>query len=197
MCLDSIDVAILCGGLGTRLGLVDKPKCLAEVAGRPFLEHLLELLHRHGAERVVLLTGHLADQVAAHTFPADLKVELVYDKAMKGTAKALINAIPALTSPYVLVCNGDTWTDVDLCRLVMVGHNVRRPAILMTRSYAGDIDDSGFCLLSQKHLEALAWNGPDNLESWFYAHGHRAFFPGTFLDIGTPERLAQAQQVLA
>lgn len=197
MCLDSIDVAILCGGFGTRLGLPDKPKCLAEVAGRPFLDHLLALLHRHGAEHIILLAGHRGEQVAAHPFPADFRVETVQDTQPDGTAKALIRAAPCLRSPYILVCNGDTWTDVDLCRLVMVARNIRRPAVLMTSAYGGATDDSGFRVMSQAHLAILARDAPDSLEPWLHAYGHRAFFPGMFLDIGTPERLVQAQQVLA
>ena len=40
------EVVILAGGLGTRLKSVisDLPKCLAEVAGKPFLSYLIESL---------------------------------------------------------------------------------------------------------------------------------------------------------
>ncbi len=54
-------VAVLCGGNGTRLGL--PIKCLAEVAGRPFLDWKLEQLERHGADDIVLLVAHGADEI--------------------------------------------------------------------------------------------------------------------------------------
>src|SRR5262245_10061264 len=60
-----LSVAILAGGLGTRLRPVvaDRPKVLAPVAGRPFLCYLLDLLRDHSIREVVLLTGHGAGQV--------------------------------------------------------------------------------------------------------------------------------------
>ena len=55
-----IPVAVLAGGLGTRLGALGRttPKALIEVAGRPFALWQLELLRAHGAERVVMCVGH-------------------------------------------------------------------------------------------------------------------------------------------
>ena len=59
------DVAILCGGRGSRLSpLTDHtPKSMIEIAGRPFLEHQLEELHRQGITRVVLCVGYLAQEI--------------------------------------------------------------------------------------------------------------------------------------
>ena len=66
--LAGIDVAVLAGGLGTRLApvLADRPKLLAPVAGRPFLEHLIDWLTRFGAGRILLCLGHRAEAVQAH-----------------------------------------------------------------------------------------------------------------------------------
>jgi GTP:adenosylcobinamide-phosphate guanylyltransferase len=50
-----VRVAILCGGKGTRLGA--PIKCLAEVAGRPFMDWKLEQLERFGATDIHLLCG--------------------------------------------------------------------------------------------------------------------------------------------
>jgi len=60
-----LPVAILAGGLGTRLRPLTEtiPKCLIEVAGRPFIVHQLELLRRQGIERAVLCLGHLGSMV--------------------------------------------------------------------------------------------------------------------------------------
>jgi len=50
-----VHVAVLCGGKGTRLG--EPIKCLAEVAGRPFMDWKVEQLERHGATHLTLVVG--------------------------------------------------------------------------------------------------------------------------------------------
>jgi NDP-sugar pyrophosphorylase family protein len=51
-----VPAAVLAGGLATRLRPITEkiPKVLVEVAGRPFIDHQLELMHRNGMRRVVL-----------------------------------------------------------------------------------------------------------------------------------------------
>ena len=57
----SLPVAILAGGLATRLRPLTSsiPKSLVEVAGKPFAVHQLELLRRQGLTRTVFRVGHL------------------------------------------------------------------------------------------------------------------------------------------
>ena len=56
------DAVILAGGKGTRLQSVvsDRPKPMAEVAGRPFIEWLILALKAQGLRRMVLCTGYTA-----------------------------------------------------------------------------------------------------------------------------------------
>ena len=59
------EVIILAGGLGTRLRSVvsDVPKCMAPVAGKPFLWYLLKYLSNFDVVRVVLSVGYLRDTI--------------------------------------------------------------------------------------------------------------------------------------
>jgi NDP-sugar pyrophosphorylase family protein len=59
---------ILAGGLGTRMRPHTEvvPKALLEVAGRPFVDHQLELAVRQGYTHVVLCVGHLGDLLREH-----------------------------------------------------------------------------------------------------------------------------------
>ena len=59
------DVAILVGGLGTRLREVvkDKPKCLAPINGIPFIDILLDNFIEQGLNRFILCVGHLSEQI--------------------------------------------------------------------------------------------------------------------------------------
>src|SRR5215475_6961901 len=64
-CLAALDVLVIAGGLGTRIGSVlgDTPKLLAPIAGRPYLLYLFDWLRRFGAKRIVLGLGHRAQAV--------------------------------------------------------------------------------------------------------------------------------------
>ena len=59
------DVAILCGGVGSRLRpLTDHcPKCMVTVGQKPFLAILLDYIASHGFKRAVLCTGYLGEVV--------------------------------------------------------------------------------------------------------------------------------------
>jgi mannose-1-phosphate guanylyltransferase len=114
--LSGIDIAVLAGGLGTRIAgvLGDTPKVLAPVGGRPFLEVLLNRLR--GARKVVLCLGHLAPKVTEwlEENPPPVPVECVIEPKPLGTAGALRFARHHLTSDPVLVMNGDSVVETDL-----------------------------------------------------------------------------------
>lgn len=117
--LSSVDIAVLAGGLGTRLAgiLGDLPKIMAPIGGRPFLDYLLGWLAGQGAKRVLLCLGYRATPVLAHLethpFPS-LEIAAVKEPRPLGTAGALAFALSSLKSDPVMVMNGDTFVDADL-----------------------------------------------------------------------------------
>lgn len=119
MSLEGIDVAVLAGGLGTRIRSVlgDTPKVLAPVEGRPYLAWLLDWIAGFGARRVVLCLGHLSDHVTGwvqdHT-PPGMEIAVSVEPEPMGTAGAIRLARPLFRSDPVLVMNGDTFIGADL-----------------------------------------------------------------------------------
>ena len=115
--LSGIDVAILVGGLGTRLrGVVDNlPKPLAPVLGRPFLFYLLDRLALRGARSVTLCSGYMADFVQEKTGSEWMGMPIHHsvENEPMGTAGALALAKNFLQSERVLIMNGDTWFEAD------------------------------------------------------------------------------------
>jgi NDP-sugar pyrophosphorylase family protein len=117
--LSDIDIAVLAGGLGTRLAgaVPGLPKVLAPVAGRPFVEHLIDWLAPQGAKRIVFLLGHRAEMVTAH-LAAHPRAGIEFDWSVEseplGTGGALAFASPKFRGDPVLVINGDTFVDADL-----------------------------------------------------------------------------------
>jgi NDP-sugar pyrophosphorylase family protein len=111
-----VPVALLAGGLATRLGKATAvvPKAMLEVAGRPFIEHQLALLYRNGIRRVVLCLGHLGDQIERHlgTRAHGLELQYSYDgPELLGTGGALRQAAPLLGRLF-WVMYGDSYTDI-------------------------------------------------------------------------------------
>ncbi|CAN5890121.1 hypothetical protein BH11VER1_BH11VER1_00470 [soil metagenome] len=110
--------AILAGGLATRLHpiTVTTPKILVPVSGRPFVEHQLALLRRHGIQRVVFCLGHFADQVM--NFVGDgssygLQVDYSLDgDTLLGTGGCLRKALPLLEEHFFCLY-GDSYLDTE------------------------------------------------------------------------------------
>lgn len=113
---------VLCGGLGTRLGALTKntPKPLIEVAGRPFLAHVLDMLCIPEVDGFVLATGFHAERVsdAIKTRWQDRTVHYSVEEKSLGTGGALRLAMETFSLDQALVVNGDTLFDCDLRSMV-------------------------------------------------------------------------------
>ena len=143
---DQIDVVILCGGLGTRLREVvsDRPKPMAPIDDRPFLEILIAQFCRAGFRRFILCTGHLSESVRSHFSDRrlDLDVTISEETIPLGTAGAIKHAERLIISSPFLVANGDSYCDVDLdafCRF----HNHQRAILSMVLARSKDTRDYG------------------------------------------------------
>lgn len=109
---------ILAGGLGTRLrsAVPDRPKAMAEVAGKPFLSHLLARLETAGLRSAVLCIGHLGEQIEDYFGGAFGGLRLAYarERELLGTGGALRNALSLVETETILAMNGDSWCEADL-----------------------------------------------------------------------------------
>ena len=133
---DEVTAVILAGGLGTRLQSVvsDRPKCLADVNGRPFIGYQLDRLAALGVSRVVICTGYLADHVEAAVGAVYGPLRITYSRegSPLGTGGALRLAVGAVTTPYMLVLNGDSLCDAELEVLLVASRAARgAPTLLL------------------------------------------------------------------
>jgi NDP-sugar pyrophosphorylase family protein len=117
-----LPVAILAGGLATRLGPLTKdlPKALLPIEGEPFVVHQLRLLRKSGIDRVILCVGHLGEMIEREIGSGSelgLKVEYSYDgPTLQGTAGAIRNALPRLGESF-FVLYGDSYLTCDFARI--------------------------------------------------------------------------------
>ena len=144
-----MQVVVLAGGLGTRLRpLTGKiPKCMAVVAGKPFLYYLLRLLKARGADEAILCTGYLGEQVEkyfGHGREVGLKLRYSSERdVLMGTGGALKLAAPLLRDSF-LVVNGDTYLDIDYDVVFREFEECKMPALIV----ASDGEHSARCDLA-------------------------------------------------
>lgn len=124
--VNEMPVLLLVGGMGTRLQSVlpSKPKPLAPIRGVSFLELLMLQLRSQQFRRIVMCTGHLADQIEEE-FGDGRKwgVEIEYSRESRplGTAGAVKFAAPHVAEASdFLVANGDSFLEVDFPHLIAV-----------------------------------------------------------------------------
>ncbi len=116
--VSSLPVAILAGGLATRLQPITEkvPKLLVEVAGEPFFSHQLRLLKKNGLTRIVLCVGHLGEMIVEqYEDGAKWGVQIDYSfdgERLLGTGGALIRALPKLGKAFY-VLYGDSYLPID------------------------------------------------------------------------------------
>jgi Nucleoside-diphosphate-sugar pyrophosphorylase involved in lipopolysaccharide biosynthesis/translation initiation factor 2B, gamma/epsilon subunits (eIF-2Bgamma/eIF-2Bepsilon) len=140
-------VAILAGGLGTRLRpSTDKiPKALLNVAGEPFLVHQLRLLQSEGFRRIVLCVGHLGEMIQAKIGDGKrlgLQIDYSFDgPTLLGTGGALKRALPKLGERF-LVIYGDSYMPVDYAAVVEAFALSGRPALMTVLENEGRWDTS-------------------------------------------------------
>jgi len=130
----SVSAVILAGGKGTRLRPVvsDRPKPLALVAGRSFLEHILNRLRHDGFGEAVLCVGYMADMVEAMLGPRNQGVRLHYSRENipLDTAGAFRHALPHFSGSHILGLNGDTFIDTSYAHFVAQAIRVDADAVL-------------------------------------------------------------------
>lgn len=180
-----MQLAILCNGLGTRLGDLsrDTPKALMNINGRPFLEILIEEYRKAGFTEFVLLAGHLGAQLKKYE---SKDIEVIIEKEQLGTGGAVISALPHLYNSF-FVANGDTFIKAESLIGYLEYAKNRNSALIHGKTNAG--------LFSFNKKDLLNFNKENlNLEKDIIKNikpFHMYITGGKHIDIGTPEKLEE------
>ncbi len=130
------EAIILAGGLGTRLreAVPDLPKCMAPVAGRPFLFYVINYLRSQGIEQFIFSLGYKYEliQEYLHTQFPTLRYQCVIEEEPLGTGGAIQSACIKAAEKNVVVANGDTLFTVDLHKAFLFhNHNMAGCTLLL------------------------------------------------------------------
>ncbi len=215
------EAIILCGGQGTRLQGVlpdGTPKCIAAVNDEPFIAHQLRQLHDADIKRVILATGYGADKI--ETQEGNVPEELVFSREEQplGTGGALRLAAEKIQGDSFLVLNGDTYVDLALSTFVewfdLVGPDV---GVLLVKGDGqkrlGILEEgngwmNGGVYAFKKDLFPNTADMPPHFKCELEEHLFPQFkatkkriigyqTSARWIDIGTPESLARAQEFFA
>ncbi len=110
---------VLAAGLGTRLRPItyELPKPLVPVLDRPVMEHILELIAKHGFEEAITNLSHLPEQIRNRFGDGSgLGISLSYsvEEELLGTAGGVRNVSEFFGDEAFAIISGDALTDVDL-----------------------------------------------------------------------------------
>ena len=225
---------MLCGGLGTRLreALPDKPKALAEVSGRPFLDILVDELKRQGLRRFVFCVGYGAEHIISrYGSRNDALFRFSKEDRPLGTGGALQHALQLIQSDPFIVVNGDSFCAVPLLKVLSRHHDNDALLTIVAVRPSGRMDagmiradaenriiefneksgapdasggyvNAGIYAVGESARPYFAKAPPFSLEHDVFpamiASGRCFIFPvpGPLVDIGTPERLRAAGELL-
>ena len=112
----------MAGGAGTRLRPLtsNAPKPLLPLVNRPMMEHVINLLRRHGFEDIVVTVAYRANAIRTYFGDgSEFGVNIAYaaEETPLGTAGSVRNAMTQLDDTF-LVISGDVVTDMDLGAIV-------------------------------------------------------------------------------
>lgn len=144
--LDKIPVAILAGGLATRLRPITEriPKSLVPVAGRPMLAHQLEMLHARGLRHAVLCIGFLGEMIEREFGNEAFGIKLDYSfdgEKLLGTGGAIKRALPKLGQEFFILY-GDSYLPIAYAPVAETFHRSGKLGLMTVYHNEGKYDTS-------------------------------------------------------
>lgn len=217
-------VMLLAAGRGERMRpLTDRcPKPLLPVAGKPLVMWHLERLAAAGFTEVVINLSWLGEQIAAALGDgAQHGVRITYSRepwpALE-TGGGIANALPLLGEKPFLLVNGDVFTDIDFAALRMAPDDLAQLVLVPNPPHhpRGDFFLDAAGRVVEEGGERLTYSGVAVVHPQLFAGNAGGRFPllpwllkardagrlggqkhtGTWLDVGTPERLAELDAAL-
>lgn len=213
---------LLSAGLGKRMRplSLQTPKPLIELAGKSLIEHHLTRLKSAGHREIVINLSHLGDMIQQKLGDGErygVRIEYSHEGAHPlGTAGGIVHALPLLGDKPFLVISSDIWCDHplsfpdlvhDIAHLVLVDNPPHHPGgdfAYESGKACGSGENfltfSGIGIFKPELFKEQAV-GQSTLAPVLHSAISREkvsaeHYAGTWFDIGTPERLREAEQHL-
>jgi D-glycero-alpha-D-manno-heptose 1-phosphate guanylyltransferase len=167
-----VEAIILAGGFGTRLQSIVShvPKCMAPVAGKPFLHYVISYFQKQGVEKFILSLGYkhaIIEQYLDNELKMQnprLTFQLSIEKEPLGTGGAIKLACEYVKEQSAIIINGDTFFKINLHQLISFHKEMN--------------SDCTICLKPMKNFNrygVVELNNDNSIKSFsekkFYTHG--------------------------
>ena len=178
---------ILAAGLGTRLRplTLSKPKCLVEIDKKPLLELWIEKLEDKDAQKIIINTHYLSDQVnnfLNKKYKNQNKIKILHETKLLGTAGTLIANRDFFLNATCIMIHADNFTNMTLFNLLEAHKNKPKNCLITMLTFNTDhpescgiveVDKNGVVINFHEKIK----NPPGNL-----ANGAVYVFDNNFLD---------------
>jgi len=207
--------------------LTDKtPKPLLEVNGQRLIEYHIHALAAAGIKEIVINTAWLGEQIPEYLGDGSrygVSIQYSNEGEALETGGGIFNALPLLGDDPFIIVNGDVWSDYEfgpLVALINAGFDKLAHLVLVNNpphNPQGDFSIEQGLLLNQKGEGAYTYSGVGIYHPKMFGDCSPGKFPlapmliagmdgkqvsgehytGLWFDIGTPERLAELDGMLA
>ncbi|MFT4959398.1 MAG: MurNAc alpha-1-phosphate uridylyltransferase [Paracoccaceae bacterium] len=218
-------VMLFAAGFGTRMGALtqDRPKPLIHVAGRPLIDHALDLVDAINPDRIVANLHYKPEMLAEHLTPKGVLLSHEQPDVLE-TGGGLRAALPLLGDAPVYTLNPDAiWVGPNPLQMLKMAWNPDEMDALLicipTAQAVGFQRDGDFDVDAQGHIRRgtqLVYGGAQIIKTqglfdideptfslnllWDkMLHKNRLFalnYPGQWCDVGNPAGLALAKSML-
>ena len=157
---------VMAGGEGSRLRplTVSRPKPMVPIVGRPVMEHILNLLKRHGITDVIVTVQYMASAIEDYFGDGSqigMHINYSREEVPLGTAGSVKNAEDMLDEPF-LVISGDALTDFDLGKIIKF-HTDRQSMATLTLAHVANPLEYGVIITDDRghirqFLEKPSWS---------------------------------------
>lgn len=186
---------ILAGGLGTRLRSVvsELPKCMAPVAGKPFLYYVIAHLQKQGIVDFIFSVGYKSESIVEYItmqygHNSDINMQFSIEQEPLGTGGAIKLASEKVSGKNVIICNGDTLFKIDNEALGNF-HELHNSDCTLTLKPMKNFDRYGVVEINDANL-IISFKEKQFYENGLINGGVYALNTGTFLKEDLPGKFS-------
>lgn len=176
-----MQLVIIAGGKGTRLGLKDIPKPMVRIADKPILEHQINLAKQYGINEIFILSGHLSEVIKNYFGDGSnfgVKIHHIVEPHPLGTAGCL-KLLEGKLKDRFMVFYGDVVMDFDILSFIQFDSKYKDSigtAIVHPNDHPYDSDllelddfDNVIKILSKPHPENIYYQNLVNAAVYIFS----------------------------